>query len=278
MPSLTAEKVSIGYSGDLIIDDLSVHIPEGKITTIIGPNGCGKSTFLKSISRILKPKNGTIFLDGKAIEKQATKEIAKKMAILPQSAEAPPGLTVFELVSYGRFPHQRGFGKLTKEDLDYINWALEVTGLTAFSKRPVEALSGGQRQRVWIAMALAQGTDLLVLDEPTTYLDMAHQLEILNLLQKLNEEEKRTIVMVIHDLNHAARFSHNMIALRDGKLVKQGTPNEVMTVQTLRDVFEIEAQIMPCPVNCKPICLTYNLMSDACHSQHDECGDCILAK
>jgi iron complex transport system ATP-binding protein len=278
MPSLAAEKVSIGYSGNLIIDNLSVHIPEGKITTIIGPNGCGKSTFLKSISRILKPKNGTIFLDGKAIEKQSTKEIAKKMAILPQSAEAPPGLTVFELVSYGRFPHQRGFGKLTKEDINYINWALEVTGLTAFSKRPVEALSGGQRQRVWIAMALAQGTDLLVLDEPTTYLDMAHQLEILNLLQKLNEEENRTIVMVIHDLNHAARFSHNMIALRDGQLIKQGTPNEVMTVQTLRDVFEIEAQIMPCPINCKPICLTYNLMSDACHSQQEECGDCILAK
>jgi iron complex transport system ATP-binding protein len=278
MPSLAAKEVSIGYGGDLIIDDLSVHIPEGKITTIIGPNGCGKSTFLKSISRILKPKSGSIFLDGKSIEKQATKDIAKKMAILPQSAEAPPGLTVFELVSYGRFPHQRGFGKLTKEDIRYIEWALEVTGLTELSKRPVEALSGGQRQRVWIAMALAQGTDLLILDEPTTYLDMAHQLEVLNLLQKLNEEEKRTIVMVIHDLNHAARFSHNMIALRNGQLMKQGTPDEVMTVQTLREVFEIEAQITACPINCKPICLTYSLLSEQCHSQHEECGECILAK
>ena len=179
------------------------------------------------------------------------------MAILPQTAEVPT-FTVFELVSYGRFPHQKGFGTLKEEDYRYIHWALEVTGMTEFANRPAEALSGGQRQRVWIAMALAQGTELLVLDEPTTYLDI-HQLEVLNLLKKLNEEEGRTIVMVIHDLNHASRFSDHMIALKAGKLMKQGTPDEVMTSETLRNVFEIEAQIVPCPVNCKPICLTYDL-------------------
>ncbi|PFR35688.1 ABC transporter ATP-binding protein [Bacillus cereus] len=259
MATLAVDAVSVGYNEGLIIDGLTVEIPEGKITTIIGPNGCGKSTLLKTASRILKAKQGTVYLDGKAIEKQPTKEIAKKMAILPQTAEVPTGLTVFELVSYGRFPHQKGFGTLKEEDYRYINWALEVTGMKEFANRPAEALSGGQRQRVWIAMALAQGTELLVLDEPTTYLDMAHQLEVLNLLKKLNEEEGRTIVMVIHDLNHASRFSDHMIALKAGKLMKQGTPDEVMTSETLRNVFEIEAQIVPCPVNCKPICLTYDL-------------------
>lgn len=261
MPTLAVDSISVGYNETLIIDELSVEIPEGKVTTIIGPNGCGKSTLLKTASRILKAKRGTVYLDGKAIDKQPTKEIAKKMAILPQTAEVPTGLTVFELVSYGRFPHQKGFGTLSEEDYKYINWALEVTNMKEFANRPAEALSGGQRQRVWIAMALAQGTDLLVLDEPTTYLDMAHQLEVLTLLKKLNEEEGRTIVMVIHDLNHASRFSDHMIALRDGKLLRKGTPEEVMTCETLREVFEIEAQIVPCPVNCKPICLTYDLMT-----------------
>ncbi|MGF9963917.1 ABC transporter ATP-binding protein [Bacillus rhizoplanae] len=261
MPSLSVQSISVGYSENLIINGLSVEIPEGKVTTIIGPNGCGKSTLLKTTSRILKAKRGTVYLDGKAIEKQATKEIAKKMAILPQTAEVPTGLTVFELVSYGRFPHQKGFGTLSEEDYRYIRWALDVTGMREFANRPAEALSGGQRQRVWIAMALAQGTDLLVLDEPTTYLDMAHQLEVLNLLRKLNEEEGRTIVMVIHDLNHASRFSDHMIALKNGELMKQGAPDEVMTSETLREVFEIEAQMVPCPVNGKPICLTYDLMA-----------------
>lgn len=259
MVTLAVDSISVGYNEGLIIDGLSVAIPEGKITTIIGPNGCGKSTLLKTASRILKSKQGTVYLDGKAIDKQSTKEIAKKMAILPQTAEVPMGLTVFELVSYGRFPHQNGFGTLQEEDYRYIHWALEVTGMTEFANRSAEALSGGQRQRVWIAMALAQGTDLLVLDEPTTYLDMAHQLEILNLLKKLNQEEGRTIVMVIHDLNHASRFSDHMIALKAGKLIHQGTPDEVMTSKTLRNVFEIEALIVSCPVNRKPICLTYNL-------------------
>lgn len=259
MAAFKVDQVAIGYSNTLIIDDLSVAIPEGKITTIIGPNGCGKSTLLKAISRILKTKSGAVYLDGQAIHKLGTKEVAKKMAILPQTAEAPSGLTVFELVSYGRFPHQSGFGSLKKEDYDYIYWAIEVTGLQEFKDRPIEALSGGQRQRVWIAMALAQDTKILILDEPTTYLDLAHQLDILLLLQRLNEEEGRTIVMVLHDLNHASRFSHYMIAMKSGALITEGTPEEVMTCSNLQSVFNIDASIATCPFSANPICLSYQL-------------------
>lgn len=259
MTALKVDQVAIGYSNTLIIDHLSVAIPERKITTIIGPNGCGKSTLLKAISRILKTKSGAVYLDGHAIHQLGTKEVAKKMAILPQTAEAPGGLTVFELISYGRFPHQKGFGSLKKEDYDYIYWAIDVTGLNEFKDRPIEALSGGQRQRVWIAMALAQNTEILILDEPTTYLDLAHQLEILLLLQRLNQEEGRTIVMVLHDLNHASRFSDYMIAMKDGALVKEGSPEEVMTCPNLQLVFNIDASIAICPFSDNPICLSYQL-------------------
>lgn len=259
MPVLNVDQVAIGYTNALIIDGLSVSIPEKKITTIIGPNGCGKSTLLKAISRVLKTKSGAVYLDGRAIHQLQTKEVAKKMAILPQSATAPGGLTVFELVSYGRFPHQNGLGTLTKEDYKHIYWAIDVTGLNEFKDRPVEELSGGQRQRVWIAMALAQGTEILILDEPTTYLDLAHQLDILLLLQRLNEEEGRTIVMVLHDLNHASRFSHYMIAMKGGKLIKEGDPEEVMTFPNLQSVFNIDARMATCPFSNNPICLSYQL-------------------
>lgn len=259
MEALLVDQVVIGYAQTNIIDDLSVSIPKNKITTIIGPNGCGKSTLLKAISRILKTKQGTVYLDGKAIHRLETKEVAKKMALLPQTADAPGGLTVFELVSYGRFPHQKGFGTLKKDDYEYINWAIEVTGLEEFRDRPIEALSGGQRQRVWIAMALAQDTEILILDEPTTYLDLAHQLDILLLLQRLNEQEGRTIVMVLHDLNHASRFSHYLIAMKDGSLITEGKPEEVMTCGNLQKVFNIEANIMTCPFSNNPICLSYQL-------------------
>ncbi|ART75426.1 iron-dicitrate transporter ATP-binding subunit [Sutcliffiella horikoshii] len=262
MTRLSTQKLGIAY-GDLdIVTGLDLEIPEGKITTIIGPNGCGKSTILKTMSRILEAKTGAVYLDGKAIHKTPTKEIAKKMAILPQTPEAPNGLDVTELVSYGRFPHQRGFGRLGKEDKEIVHWALEVTGMMPYAKRPIEALSGGQRQRVWIAMALAQETDLLLLDEPTTYLDMAHQLEVLQLLKQLNEGEKRTIVMVIHDLNHAARFAHHMIALNNGMIIKEGKPDEVMTSKVLREAFNIDAEIVHDPRSGKPVCLTYDLVGE----------------
>lgn len=253
------QNIAVGYSNSLIIEELSVSIPAGKITTIIGPNGCGKSTLLKTVSRILKAKKGAVFLEGQDIHRLGTKEVAKKMAILPQTAEAPGGLTVFELVSYGRFPHQKGFVSLRQEDYEYIDWAIEVTGLTNFKDRAIEALSGGQRQRVWIAMALAQDTEILILDEPTTYLDMAHQLDILLLLQRLNREEGRTIVMVLHDLNHASRFSDYLIAMRDGTLMTEGTPENVMTCQNLQRVFHINASLTKCPFSKNPICLSYQL-------------------
>lgn len=259
MPELTVERVAVGYQDFLVLDELSVKIPEQKITTIIGPNGCGKSTLLKAISRLLRAQRGAIFLDGRAIQKLNTKEIARKMAILPQTAQAPAGLTVFELVSYGRFPHQKGFRTIKKEDLHYIEWAIDVTGLSSFRDRPIEALSGGQRQRVWIAMALAQNTEILILDEPTTYLDMAHQLDILQLLEKLNKEEGKTIVMVLHDLNHASRFSDYLIAMKDGRIIAEGDPFTVMTPENLQAVFSIQAAITACPYSKHPICLSYQL-------------------
>lgn len=259
LKALEVSEVGVGYANELIIKDLSVSIPKNKITTIIGPNGCGKSTLIKTIARILKAKQGAVLLEGDAIHKVDTKEIAKRMAILPQTAEAPGGLTVFELVSYGRFPHRKQMGALSKTDYEYIHWAIDVTGLKDFIDRPTDELSGGQRQRVWIAMALAQGTDILVLDEPTTYLDLAHQLDILLLLQRLNKEEGRTIIMVLHDLNHASRFSDYMIAMRDGEIITEGKPNEVMVCEHLQRVFNIEANLAVCPYSANPICLSYQL-------------------
>ncbi|MBM7539971.1 ABC transporter ATP-binding protein [Amphibacillus cookii] len=259
MPTLAIDQVKVGYSNLIILDDLSVEIPEKKMTTIVGANGCGKSTLLKAIARILKTQKGAVYLDGKAIQLLSTKEVAKKMAILPQSSQVPTGLTVYELISYGRFPYQTGLGTLKVDDLKHINWAIEATGLNALKDRSVEALSGGQRQRVWIAMALAQDTEILILDEPTTYLDLAHQLDILLLLQKLNKEQKRTIVMVLHDLNHASRVSHNLIAMRNGAIIEEGTPKQVMTRSNLKAIFDIEATMSTCPFSNNPIYLSYTL-------------------
>lgn len=258
--SITTENLDIAYDESLIVKALDMDIPHGKITSIIGPNGCGKSTVLKAVGRILKPKNGMVYLSGEDIKKLATKDIAKKMAILPQTPTAPSGLTVSELVAYGRFPHQKGFGKLMPEDKKIVEWALSVTKLSEFEHREVDTLSGGQRQRVWIAMALAQQTDLILLDEPTTYLDLAHQLEVLELLYDLNRNQKVTIVMVLHDLNLAARFSDYMIAIRNGKIIKHGNAEEVMTQAVLNEAFSINAEIVHEPHTGRPVCLTYNLL------------------
>lgn len=260
MVRLFTEDLHISYGDRLIVKDLSIEIPDKKITTIIGSNGCGKSTLLKAMTRIIPHQAGSIVLDGESISKENTKSLAKKMAILPQNPESASGLTVGEVVSYGRFPYQKGFGRLTSKDYEVINWALDVTGTSFFKYHPVDALSGGQRQRVWIAMALAQETEMIFLDEPTTYLDMAHQLEILELLQKLNEEQKRTIVMVLHDVNHAARFADHIIALKYGQIVKSGTPDDVITNSVLREVFQIDAHIGKDPRTNKPMCITYHLL------------------
>ncbi|MGJ7911018.1 ABC transporter ATP-binding protein [Neobacillus sp. LXY-1] len=260
MVRLYTEQLQVGYGERTIVKDLSIEIPDKKITIIIGPNGCGKSTLLKAMSRIISHQSGSIILDGVSITREDTKSLAQKLAILPQTPESAAGLTVGELVSYGRFPYQSGFGRLTKKDIEVINWAMEVTGTAAYKYDQVDSLSGGQRQRVWIALALAQKTEMIFLDEPTTYLDMAHQLEVLELLQKLNKEQGRTIVMVLHDLNQAARFADYLVALKAGKIVKTGTGREVMNREVLREVFQIDAEIGKDPRTNKPICITYNLI------------------
>lgn len=243
----------------MIVEDLNIEIPQGQITALVGANGSGKSTILKTMARIMQPKGGSVLLDGKSIHKQSTREVAKQLAILPQNPTAPEGLTVTELVSYGRFPYQKGFGSLKAEDRKMVEWAIGVTGMQDFHDRPIDQLSGGQRQRAWIAMALAQDTDILFLDEPTTFLDMAHQLEVLQLLEQLNANAARTIVMVVHDLNHAARYAHHMIAIKKGKAQAVGSPVEVMKPEMLRDVFGIEADIVTDPRTGVPLCLPYAL-------------------
>ena len=226
MNSISTENLTVTYEDCLAVDDVNMQIPQGKITAIIGPNGCGKSTVLKAVGRIMKPKGGLVYLNGEDIHRLSTREVARRMAILPQSPQAPAGLTVGELVAYGRFPHQQGFGKFNPEDKKIIAWALEVTKLAELETTTVDNLSGGQRQRVWIAMALAQQTDLILLDEPTTYLDLSYQLEVLELLYRLNREQGCTIVMVLHDLNLAARFADYIIAIRDGSIIRHGTPRK----------------------------------------------------
>lgn len=260
MNCIKTKDLNISYGNLDIVKDLNLEIPKGKITTIIGANGCGKSTILKTIARILLPKSGDIFINDKNIKDQSSKELAKTMAVLPQSPQAPSGLTVEELISYGRFPHQKGFGKMKKEDKDIVSWALEATGISEFRDRKIEALSGGQRQRAWIAMALAQQTDILVLDEPTTYLDLAHQLEVLNLLEELNKKQGTTIVMVIHELNNAARFADHMIGVKKGKIACQGSAYEVMTKENLKELFNIDAEIVSDPRTNKPVCITYDMI------------------
>ena len=256
--ALRGEAVSVGYGDRVIIKPMNVAVPAGEITSIIGPNGCGKSTLLKALSRTMPLRGGAVYLNGEAIATMPTAEIARQMALLPQSPQAPAGLTVGELVALGRYPHQRGFGRLTGM---MIPGAGTSVGL---AERPIDALSGGQRQRAWIAMALAQDTGLILLDEPTTYLDMAHQLEVLELLQALNRDEGKTIALVIHELNLAARFSDWMIALKAGAIRGAGTPKEVMTPALLREVFGLDALIEPDPWTGRPSLVSYRLAGEEC--------------
>lgn len=260
MNCISTKNLNISYGNLDIVKNLNLEIPKGKITTIIGSNGCGKSTILKTIARIIQPKSGEIYINNINLKDQSPKEIAKNMAVLPQSPQAPSGLTVEELIAYGRFPHQKGFGKLKKEDNDIVTWALKSTNMNEFRDRPMEALSGGQRQRAWIAMALAQQTDILILDEPTTYLDLAHQLEILKLLEELNKKQGTTIVMVIHELNNAARFADHMIGVKKGEVICQGSADDVMTKENLKELFNIDAEIVKDPRNQKPVCITYDMV------------------
>lgn len=261
MDILTAKNIQAGYNRGLVIDQLAVNFKTGKVTSLIGPNGCGKSTLLKSLARILPQAKGEIFLKEKPIQEYANKELAKQMTMLAQNSEGNLGITVEDLVSYGRFPYQKPFQGLTKADQEKIDWALEVTDIVYIKERPLADLSGGQRQRAWIAMALAQDTEVLLLDEPTTFLDPAHQLEVLDLLQSINRDSGKTIIMSIHDMNLASRFSDEILGMKAGKILVQGTPEEVLTPKWFRTLFEIEAEIVKDPHSMRPLLLSYDLLS-----------------
>ena len=255
--TIETQSLTLGYGESIIIDSLDLTIPKGEITVFIGGNGCGKSTLLRSIARLLKPKAGGVLLHGEAIAKLSTKEVAKQMAILPQSPVPPEGLTVLQLVKQGRYPHQSWLKQWTEKDEEMVIHALKATGMLELKDRPVDSLSGGQRQRAWIAMTLAQDTDTILLDEPTTYLDMTHQIEILDLLFDLNEKEQRTIVMVLHDLNLACRYAHNIVAIKDKKVYAQGKPEIVITDELVKEVFQMECEVMRDPLFGTPLCIPY---------------------
>jgi len=255
MQRLESHHLTLAYQKTPIINDLNVAIANAAITVLVGANGCGKSTLLKGLARLLKPQQGVVYLDGKDITQRDTKAVAKRVGILPQSPNAPEGLTVQELVAQGRYPYQSWWQQWSKDDEAMVEQALEITGMQNFRDRAVDTLSGGQRQRAWIAMALAQDTDILLLDEPTTFLDLAHQIEVLDLLYHLNRKQQRTIVLVLHDLNQAARYGDYLIALRDGVIYQQGTPETVMTEAVVEAVFDLKSKIITDPVAGTPLCI-----------------------
>jgi iron complex transport system ATP-binding protein len=250
---LSADGVRLAYGDKVVVDDLDLQLTDGSFTAIVGPNGCGKSTLLRALGRLLRPTSGQVLLDGRAIARTPTLEVAKVLGLLPQTPVAPEGLTVADLVARGRHPHQSWLRQWSRDDEAQVGEALAWTGMTELADRPVDALSGGQRQRAWISMALAQGTDLLLLDEPTTYLDLAHQVDVLELIGRLHTERGRTVVVVLHDLNLAARYAERLVAMKDGVLVASGTPEEVLTEQLLAEVFELEARVVPDPVTGTPM-------------------------
>ncbi|MYV98652.1 ABC transporter ATP-binding protein [Streptomyces sp. SID3343] len=249
---LEARGVTVGYGSRIVIDHLDVAIPTGVVTTIIGPNGCGKSTLLRTLSRLLKPSKGTVVLDGEDIVKLKTRDVAKKLGLLPQGPVAPEGLTVADLVATGRHPHQSWVRQWSSDDAAVVARALAMTGVSDLAERPVDALSGGQRQRVWISMTLAQGTDLLLLDEPTTYLDLAHAVDVLDLVDDLHESGS-TVVMVLHDLNLATRYSDNLVVMREGSVLAQGHPRDVITAELLHEAFGLRARVVDDPVADRPL-------------------------
>lgn len=250
---LQAADLRLGYGDSLVIDGLDLDVLEGTVTAVIGPNGCGKSTLLRALGRLLPLRGGSVLLDGKRIDQMPTREVAKIVGLLPQTPQAPDGLTVTDLVACGRHPHQTWYRQWSVEDEAAVTEALRLTGMDGYAHRPVDELSGGQRQRAWISMTLAQGTELLLLDEPITYLDLAHQVDVLDLVQELHVHRGTTVVMVLHDLNLAARYAGCLVAMRDGVVVAQGDPHEVLTEQLLQDVFDLDAKVLQDPVAGTPL-------------------------
>ena len=253
--ALLTRHLSLGYEGKPVITNLDLEIPAARITALVGPNGCGKSTLLRGFGRLLKPTAGTVYLDGAAIAQLSTGAIAQQLGILPQGPVAPEGLTVRDLVAMGRYPYQRWWQQWSHQDERMTQGALLMTSLLELADRRVDTLSGGQRQRAWIAMTLAQDTQILLLDEPTTFLDLAHQVEILELLWELNRDQGRTVVMVLHDLNQACRYADHVVMLREGVVFAQGEPTEVMTEDLVQQVFDLECRIVADPVAGTPMCI-----------------------
>lgn len=253
MSRLEAVNVDLAYDRRMVVEKLNLAIPDGRITAIVGPNACGKSTLLRAMARLLPPRRGAVVLDGKDIHRYPTREVARRLGLLPQSPRAPAGIRVSDLVSRGRTPYQGLFRQWSEEDEQSVREAMASTGTIHLADRMVDELSGGQRQRVWVAMVLAQQTDLLLLDEPTTFLDIAHQIEVLDMVSALNRDGRRTIVIVLHDLNLACRYAHHLVAMRDGAVVSAGPPEAVITGDVVRTVFGIEAVVMTDPVSGTPL-------------------------
>ncbi|MGK6316405.1 ABC transporter ATP-binding protein [Neorhizobium sp. DT-125] len=252
---LTASQLSAGYGDTEILHELDLAVPPGRITAIVGANACGKSTLLRTMSRLLSPHRGHVLLDGKSIHRTPPRELARTLGLLPQSPIAPEGITVADLVSRGRHPHQGLFSRWTRKDDEAVDGALTATKTSELAERPVDELSGGQRQRVWIAMALAQQTEILLLDEPTTFLDISHQVEVLDLLTDLNHARGTTVVMVLHDLNLAARYADHLVAMAKGRVHVSGRPEDVLTEENVRQVFGLESRIVTDPTSGRPIML-----------------------
>lgn len=250
---LRANNLTLGYADTDIVKDLDVQIPDGKITVIVGANACGKSTLLRGLARLLSPRGGEVVLDGTPVSDMKSIDVAKIMGLLPQTPVAPDGISVGDLVGRGRYPHQGWFRRWSAEDDQAVAAALEATGTADLENRNIAELSGGQRQRVWVAMALAQDTDLLLLDEPTTYLDINHQVELLDLLTDLNRESGKTIVIVLHDLNLACRYADHIIAMKKGRIVTEGAPRDVITAEVVTDVFGLACEVVPDPISDTPM-------------------------
>ena len=250
---LGATSLSLAYDERVIVDGIDVAIPGGRVTVIVGANACGKSTLLRGLARLLKPRQGTVHLDGRDIHRMRTKDVATRLGLLPQAPNAPEGITVGDLIGRGRHPHQRWFQQWSAEDEAAVAQAMAATQTAELADRPVDELSGGQRQRVWIAMALAQETPVMLLDEPTTYLDLAHQIDVLDLLADLNRQHGRTIVIVLHDLNQACRYADHLIALREGRILAEGPPGEIVTEALVEEVFGLPTRIITDPVSGTPL-------------------------
>lgn len=250
---LHGEKLRLGYGNHVVADGLTVAIPDGKFTAIIGPNGCGKSTLLRTLSRLMKPMHGQVWLDGNEIHRFATKEVARRVGLLAQNSTAPGDISVAELVARGRYPHQPMFSRWREEDSQAVERALKATNIEDLADQPVDTLSGGQRQRAWIAMVLAQETSILLLDEPTTWLDISHQIDLLELLRDLNQKQGYTLAAVLHDLNQACRYATHLIALRDGKIIAEGAPTEIVTPELIEAIYGLRCMIIEDPVAHTPL-------------------------